>query len=52
MSNFKIEVSIKDTELFKDVLDITKEFLDDENVPKDIKQKYERKIESVMDKAE
>lgn len=52
MSKLEVKINIEDTELFKNVIGITKEFLEDENVTKSIRQKYERKIESVIDKAE
>lgn len=42
--SMKVEVSLKDTDLFKEILEVLKETLENKSVPKEIKVKIEEVI--------
>lgn len=47
--NITINVNLKDTDKFKEVLNIIKEFLADERVPREVKQEFKEKILSITE---
>lgn len=43
-NRLKVEISLKDTDLFKKILEVLKEILENKSVPKEIKVKIEEVI--------
>lgn len=48
--DFKIDVSVKDTDLFKDIIQLMAIFRDDVRVPEVVKAEFDNKLDEIMKK--
>lgn len=46
--DMKVKISITDTELYKDILNLLREILEDENINKSTKDKYFNKLQNII----
>lgn len=50
MSKLEVEVSVKDTDLFSNVIELVKDFTYDKRVPDDIRTEYYLKMNELYEK--
>lgn len=47
-----LSVDIKNLDIFKDLAEVTQSFVEDERIPKDIREEYKNKIYEIAVKSE
>lgn len=52
MKTYRVDVNINDIDLFKEVLNIIKDVINDSNIDKDIRNKYLNRVRLLLDKFE
>jgi len=50
IGNLTVDVNLKDTDAFKEIINITKKFVEDERVPSEVKREFKEEILSITDK--
>jgi len=50
--DLSVEVSLKDTDIFKEFIKIVQDILEDDRVPVDVKHKIRNRVKELTDKGE
>jgi len=51
ISELTVSLSLKDIDVFKEIINITKKFVEDERVPSEVKREFKEEILSITDKS-